>query len=379
MPEMTSEGAVLAVLAEVADRADSLAKRLEKSLLQADDTRAAVSRALDVLNATKAQFKQVRSDMAKSADERDGSLSRSAEASDVIDKAERRLKEIQKMLDFGVQDEELFSEMGASLNAKQKKTQERETFRKRADAADARVTGAQAELERLQLDIEAHAVEVKELQHQLPDPHLFAFLGLAQFGRAGAHFLLNRDASQFDRHYREGAAVIRQMHQEMREGRYRLDRFGDLLAGRHEASIQAILGAVAVGDLQLATEIFSLVADPGMYFHHIFNVFRTWLVGSYLLGDKKVLGNLLRVHRFDKGVWRGYCLAFRGLVEQKQKELNVGIDLVLSNEVRFDDATRLPGLGLVHLPALALARLGGLRHLKVTVKDERLPDAIYRW
>src|SRR5262249_32254748 len=154
---------------------------------------------------------------------------------------------------------------------------------------------------------------------------------------------------------------------------------GDLLAGRHEASAQALFGAAALGDLQLATELFALVADPGMYFHHIFNVFRTWLLGSYLLGDRKVLGQLLRVHRFDQGIWRGYCNAFRGLVEQKAKELNVGIGLVLANEVRPDDLARMPGLGLVHLPALALARLGRLRNLPVKIKDERVPDALLRW
>lgn len=373
------EGAVLAVLAEVADKGDSLASRLRTALERAEDVREAIGKAVDRLNATKQKYKDTRSELARAADERDGSISRAAEAADTVERAVRRLKEIEEMQAFGVEDEQLFAEMGRALTARTEKTDERDRFRLRADDADRRAKACEALLAEVSLEIDACGSQVKELQKELPDPHLFAYLGLAHFGRANAHFLLNADPSQFDRNFRIGAESIKQLHREMREGRYRLDRFGDLLAGRHEASVQALYGAAALGDLKLATEIFSLAADPGMYFHQIFNVFRTWLIGAYLLGDKRVLNQLLRLHRFDKGLWRGYCKAFNGLVEQKGKDVSTGIGILLSLEQRPADLVQMPGLGLLHLPALGIARLARLRNLTLTVTDERVPDSLLRW
>jgi hypothetical protein len=373
------EGEVLAVLAEVADRGDSLAVTLKDSLGRADSVREGITLAVEKLHAAKQRYKDVRSDLSRANDERDGSVSRAAEAADTVERADRRLKEIREMQAFGVEDEALFAEMGRALTAQKDKTLERDRFRQRADDADLRAKACEAMLGNVALEIEARGSELKELQKGLPDPHTFALLGLAHFGRANAHFLLNGDASIFDRNFRIGAGVIKQLHQEMREGRYRLDRFGDLLAGRHEASVQALYGAAAIGDLALATDLFSLAADPGMYFHQIFNVFRTWLIGAYLLGDKRVLGQLLRLHRFDKNIWRGYCRAFRGLVEQRAKDVNDGIGIVLSLEQRPADLAHMPGLGLIHLPALGIARLARLRNLAVTVKDERLPNALLDW
>ena len=377
--EQAREGAVLAVLAEVADNADTLAERLRVSLERADTVREAIGQAVDQLNASKQHYKDVRSELARAADERDGSISRAAEAADTVERADRRLKEIKEMQEFGVEDEQLFAEMGRALSAKSEKTGERDRFRLRADDADRRAKECEAQLVQIALETEERGSQVKELQKELPDPHLFAYLGLSHFGRSNAHFLLSNDASQFDRNFRVGAESVKQLHREMREGRYRLDRFGDLLAGRHEASVQALYGAAAIGDLKLATEIFSLAADPGMYFHQIFNVFRTWLIGAYLLGDKRVLNQLLRLHRFDKGLWRGYCKAFTGLVEQRGKDVSAGISILLSLEQRPADLVAMPGLGLIHLPALGIARLARLRNLAVTVKDERLPDPLLRW
>jgi hypothetical protein len=122
-----------------------------------------------------------------------------------------------------------------------------------------------------------------------------------------------------------------------------------------------------------------LAADPGMYFHQIFNVFRIWLLGAYLLGDKKVLGQLLRVHRFDKGLWRGYGRCFQGLVDADKREINLGLRMILKIEHRPDDLGKIPGLELVHLPALAIARLARLKNIEVAITDRRLPMALLKW
>lgn len=373
------EGQALAVLAEVADRAEKLSRDLEKALASGDDVRASISEAIARAQAAKGRYKEARSELSKATDQRDDALGRAAEAGELVERAGRRITELEKMAEYGIEDEQLVQELGRALTLRSEKEAERDRFRARVDAAEKRVAELEALLKNLQTEIEDRAVEAKEAQKQLPDPHLFAFVGMAHFGRANAHFLLDNNPSNFARTTRLGIAQVQRMHEELRQGRYRLDRYGDLLAGRHEATVQSLYAALALSDLKLASELFSLAADPSMLFHQIFNVFRTWLLGGYLLGDKQVLARLLRTHRFDKGLWRAYCMVYRGMLEGNAKESRHGLEMVLRIEQRPEDLAAIPGVGLVHLPALGLAQLMKLRRMPVDIEHPQLPAALLSW
>lgn len=376
---MSSEGQALVVLAEVAERAHDLAGKLQTALETGEEVRTTISEAIARAHAAKARFKETRAELSKAMDQRDDALGRAAEASDLIERAGRRIAELEKLSEYGVEDEQLVQELGRALTLRNEKEVDRDRFRGRVDAAEKRVAELESLMKGLQQEIEDRAVEAKEAQKALPDPHLFAWLGLAHLGRANAHFLLDQSPANFDRTIRVGVGHIRQLHEEMRMGRYRLDRFGDLLAGRHESTVQALYASLGLGDLKMASELFSLSADPSMLFHQIFNVFRTWLVGGYLLGDKQVLARLLRTHRFDRGLWRAYCMVFRGLLEGNVKEATHGLEGVLRIEQRPEDLAAIPGIGLVHLPALGLARLMRMRKFPVDVDHPQLPPALLSW
>ncbi len=376
------EGYVLAVLAELANRTEQYSQTLQKRLDAADEVRRSITETLDRLQGARIKWKQTRGELSDHIETRDLALGRAAEAGEVVDRANRRLKELNAMLDYGIEDQQLFDEMGRAQKAHDDKTAEREKWRANAEAATGKAQKAEALMGELRIEIEARAAEVREMQKELPDPHLFAWLALTNFGRANSNFLLDGDASKFDRLMRTGIEPLRQMHRELRDGRYRLDRYGDLLAGRHEASVLGIYGAMAIGDTQLATEMFSLAADPGMYFHSIFNVFRVWLLGASLLGDGKVVRELLHMHRYEKKLWGGYVRCFRalhGLSPAPERDFNVGLQWLLRYETRREDLSGIPGVMLIHLPALALCRIARQKRFTIRVQDKRLPPALLKW
>ena len=55
-----------------------------------------------------------------------------------------------------------------------------------------------------------------------------------------------------------------------------------LVGGRATATAEALYAAVAIGELDLARELFAVATDPNLYFHEIFNVFRVWALGLWL-------------------------------------------------------------------------------------------------
>jgi hypothetical protein len=376
------EGQVVSVLAELAQRTEHYASTLAERLAAADTVRQSITQTLDRLQQARARWKQARADVSEQGEVRDLATSRAAEAGEVVDRAARRLKELNQMMDYGIEDQQLFDELGRAQKAHDDKTLEREKWRKNAAAAQEKVARAESLMAELTIEIDKRAAEARALQKELPDPHLFAYLGMSHFGRAHSNFLLDGDASKFDRNMRQGIETLRRMHQELREGRYRLDRYGDLLAGRHESTVQALYGAVALGDVQLARDMFALAADPSMFFHSIFNVFRVWALGATLMGDARVVQQLLQQHRYEPKLWGGYVRCFRaihGRSPAPERELNSGLQSILRYETRRDDLAAIPGGHLIHLPALALCRLATQKRIRVLVKDERLPPALMKW
>ncbi|MCC6810502.1 MAG: hypothetical protein IT381_23935 [Deltaproteobacteria bacterium] len=378
--EAPPEGYVLTVLAELADRTERYATKLQDRLDAAAGVRQSITETMDRLVAARTRLKQTRADVSQQLLIRDNAHGRASEANAIIDRATRRIAELNAMMEYGIEDEQVFAELGRAGKAKEEKTAERDKWRLKADEAQKKADQGEDLMKEIAVEVESRAIEIKALQKDLPDPHLFSWLALAHFGRANANYLLSPDPNKFARMVRSGVASIRTMHQELREGRYRLDRYGDLLAGRHEATVQAIFGAVAIGDMKLAQEVFSLAADPGMFFHQIFNVFRVWSLGAFLLGDTPVIQRLIRDHRFEKKLWGGYVRCFRAIaMTGNEREFNVGLQQILKFETRPDDLDRIPGVSLIHLPAVALCRLAQRRRIAIHLKDRRLPPALIKW
>ncbi len=374
------EGYVLTMLAELAERTDVYATKLQAKLDAAEGVRQSITQTMDRLIAARARLKQTRGEISQQLLVRDNAFGRASEASAVIERAGRRLAELNSMLEYGIEDEQVYAELGRAGKAQEDKTAELQKWRAKADEAQKKADQGEALMREITVEIEQRAIEIKVLQKELPDPHLFSYLALAHFGRANANYLLEPDATRFARNIRLGVGSLRTMHTELREGRYRLDRYGDLLAGRHEATVQAMYGAVAIGDVALAQELFSLAADPGMFFHQIFNVFRVWMLGAFLLNDGAAIARLLRDHRFEKKLWAGYVKCFRAIaISGNEREFNVGMQQILKFETRPDDLERIPGVALVHLPALALCRLASRKRMRLLVKDKRLPAALIQW
>ena len=58
-------------------------------------------------------------------------------------------------------------------------------------------------------------------------------------------------------------------------GRYQLDRNSHFVGGRSTASAEALFGAISIGRLDLAKDLFQGVTHPDLFFHEIFNVFES--------------------------------------------------------------------------------------------------------
>lgn len=376
------EGYYLSTLSTVVDQAQALVQRLTQALEQTDQIQQDLGALIGQREALKINFREARAQISVVLDRKENALRKAAEAGLLAERADKRLKELTEMMSKGSKDPNLFSEIGRAANAKETKIEERDRFRTVQDEADKALIVLQSQIKNAEIGAEKLGSQIKEKQKELPDPHLFAYVSLAHLGRANAHLLLTQNLPHFTQTLVQAVDQIERMHRELKEGRYRLDRFGDLLAGRHESSIQALCAAIVTDDFERAQRLFGLITDPNMCFHHIFNVFRTWLFGAYLAGDEAALARILRVHRYDQGVWRGYVRAFVGLLEGHEPSFRNGLSGLLRFKQLDDESTfRIPGLGLVHLPALALIHLGRragfqLHSLESWIPESKIPPIL---
>jgi hypothetical protein len=167
------------------------------------------------------------------------------------------------------------------------------------------------------------------------------------------------------------------LHQELRAGKYRLDKNSEVLGGRAAASAEALYAAVALGDQDVANTLFGSVADPALLFDHVFNVFRVWCLGLYVAGSHAELEGLLAQHDGSTGLRRGYVEAFRGLLRHDAYQLNTGIKTITRFEWEiWQDPRYTQGLGVVSLTAAALARLARDRGLVVSSPGPMMPEEL---
>ncbi len=200
--------------------------------------------------------------------------------------------------------------------------------------------------------------ELKKLQSQLPSPYLYTELFETVAARAHCRLYLDADLPAWEEEMREAIAWAHELHRELRLGKYPLDRNSDLVGGRAMGTAEAIYGAVALGDAELAMTLFEVATDPGLYFHQIFNVFRVWCLGLFLGGRERELRELLRLHQFAEGLRGGYVHVFIGLLTRDSKRVSLGIKDITKHEWElWQDPSLTRGAGVINLGAVALSRL----------------------
>ena len=219
--------------------------------------------------------------------------------------------------------------------------------------------------------------ELDSLQNQLPSPCLFT--RLFEYTAAGAHaqFQLEGDPESWRRTMQGPIVLVRDLHIDIRAGKYRLDKYSDLVGGRAFATVEAIYSALVLGKAPLALELFRLAADPELYFHHIFNVFRVWLLGLYLQGNVTGLRELLRYYRYAGGIRRAYVETMLGILDRQPALLLRGISyLVRYHWEMAQQATAVRGSGLVCVAGLGLVALARSQGLRVPFEAPSLPRSL---
>ena len=219
--------------------------------------------------------------------------------------------------------------------------------------------------------------ELDKLQSQLPSPYLYTGLFDRTTARAHCCFYLDRDGIAWAREQRVAIALVSELHRELRAGKYRLDKNSDIVGGRAMATAEALFGAVAIGDLQLAIDLFELATDPGLFFHQIFNVFRVWCLGLYLEKRTTELKELLRLHQYASGLRGGYVQTFIGLMTGEAARVAFGLKAIVQHEWEiWQDPAQVRGAGVVNLGAAALARLALQRHISVRLPGDTVPQEL---
>ena len=167
------------------------------------------------------------------------------------------------------------------------------------------------------------------------------------------------------------------LHQALAAGRYQLDRNSHFIAGRSTASAEAVYGAIAIGRLDLAAELFDGVTHPNLFFHEIFNVFRIWCAGLWLKGEVDSLNRLLSRYEFAEGLRGGYVQGFFGLLENDPDKVSQGLKDICRHEIElWQDPSLNRGLGVVNLGAVGLARLALDAGLRVAIPGNTVPDEL---
>lgn len=211
---------------------------------------------------------------------------------------------------------------------------------------------------------EALGVELEGLQAQLPDPARVVHVFELQLAQAHCRFVLDGDIDVWRQEVEAALEVIEALHRDLRAGKYPLDRNSDLIGGRATATVEALYGAVAIGQPERALELFRVACDPSLFFHSIFNVFRVWCLGLYLAGQVSELRELLRYHQYSHGPRGVYVRLFTALLEGDAEGLQKAWGAALKFGSAFwRQVSRVQGLGVVNTTVLATARLARSRGL----------------
>jgi hypothetical protein len=252
----------------------------------------------------------------------------------------------------------------------------------------AELNGRTTELRTVGADVEARVVELRDeerrlvvgldaLQGRLPKPALY--IRACELTAASGHceFYLERQIPAWCGRMREAIDFALTLHEELRAGRYQLDKNSHLVGGRATATAVAIFAAVAIGVIDLAKRLFVVATDPSLYFHEIFNVFRVWALGLWLHDERGALGDLLAHHAYAEGLRGGYVQAFRGLLSKDSAALTSGLkDMTRHEWELWQDPDRVRGLGVINLGAVALSRLALDAGVMVRIPGPTVPDEI---
>ena len=256
-----------------------------------------------------------------------------------------------------------------------------ETLRSDVEQLRSNLEQLEAQTETLNDRMRAIIDELDQLQGQLPSPYLYTQLVERTAARAHCRFFLDRDGGAWRAELRRAIDTMLTLHTDLRRGKYRLDRNSDLIGGRATATAEALYGAVAISEYDLARELFATATDPNLFFHHIFNVFRVWCLGLLLADRRRELSELLRRHQYAPGLRGGYVWGFIGLLAPDERRLQSGLKTIVRQEWElWQDPSLVRGAGVVNLGALAMAKLAVDRGLRVispgpTVPAELLPHA----
>ena len=252
------------------------------------------------------------------------------------------------------------------------------------DAAQSRVVAIREELK--ELDNLANEAEDLLLQrrdvlegHQqaLPAPSLYTQVFELSVSSAHCEFFLERDAETWSESVGKAIGWMVTLHEALAAGRYQLDRNSHFVGGRSTASAEALYGAICIGRLDLARELFEGVTHPSLFFHEIFNVFRVWCAGLWLKGDVQGLTRLLARYEFAEGLRGGYVQGFSGLLENDPDKVSQGLKDICRHELElWQDPSLNRGLGVVNLGAVGLARLALDAGLRVAIPGNTVPDEL---
>ena len=223
----------------------------------------------------------------------------------------------------------------------------------------------------------ATTLKLDGLQSKLPSPYLFSNLFMARCGQAHANLYLEKENEDWEKTVLDAIHLVIDLHQDLRAGKYRLDKNSDIVGGRALATGEAMYAAIILKRPELALKIFSLATDPSLYFHQIFNVFRVWILGLYLSEDYTELKKLLRTHRYAGGLREAYVLCFLGLLLKDKDLMNKGVRDITKHEWELWQAqTKDRGGGIVNMGATALTLMALDRGIAVKLPGPTVPDII---
>ncbi len=372
-----NEAQVLTVLAELSAEVEGLKGQVKEARLLAESTKAELAAILGRLDALRSAIQQGEKDIQELAEKigstNDQILSLHQDVAILKQQAEDLKEEIAK-LGRSPAASKLKRER-ARLNVRiEDKEAELSQLKPQVEADKQTLTTLETRREENNHHYRAVQKELANLQAMLPSPYLYTNLYSAVTKEAHANYYLDKDATRWARTINAAFSIMYDLHSDIRSGKYRLDRYSDLIGGRSSESVAALYSAVFLGAPEKALDFFHLTSDPALYFHNIFNIMRFWLLGFYLEQKWAPMRELLRYYRHSDGMRQAYVEAWLAILDSNQTLFDRAIRFIVRYE--FQSTTAKEGPQLISIPALTLAKLA-LRHgLQCNIKVQTIPQGL---